>query len=709
MNTKWIQTKEKVSDTALFSFTKKFTHSGKLILKISASTRYQLYINGKFALEGPCQGTAYENYYEEADISSYLRNGENELRVLVLHVADNVFTTVFPADRPILWVEGTDENKPVIRSDASWHAHKISGRDFVRSDFIFIMHSVCPFEHLRETLTETPVEIEEGNAANLQNDGFDEWGAKGTLCLKKSPLPQMETRAEHPTKICKTTETGYVLDACCYTTAKVRVKVRGTKGDVLRLTYGECFLKSVEGWTLKKGKRDDTSGFIKGPFDVIDLTGEEQEIEFFWYRAFRYIEVSCKDIKNLSIAVTYAPYFYPFDIAAKFSCSDESYNKIWDTSIQTLLCCSHEIFVDCPHFEQQQYDMDSYLEAMYALKISGDTRLVKKAISDLAQSQQPSGLLRANYPSRMTQIIPTFSIYWLMLLHDYYVYSGDSEFVKPYLGTVDKILWAFHNLLNENGLVSSSHWPFVDWAKTFRGGVPSDGVLSPICVYSMQYSAGLKCAAHLCKLLGREALSKEYMSRKEALDKAVRIYFRNEEKGYYNDTLTTAAFSQHTAIWAILSEIETGENAVRLARIMMDPKTVSCSFSMGFFLFRALEKVGMYDLAEANLKGFQTMLDLNCTTWCENPDDPRSECHGWSASPLYEFTTGILGVKQTGIGYKSIEINPTPWHLTHAEGAVPTPLGIVSVAWKKIDGKIHLSYSAPRGMTVTVGKDVITE
>ena len=117
----------------------------------------------------------------------------------------------------------------------------------------------------------------------------------------------------------------------------------------------------------------------------------------------------------------------------------------------------------------------------------------------------------------------------------------------------------------------------------------------------------------------------------------------------------------------------------------------------------------MYDLAEVNLKGFQTMLDLNCTTWCENPDDPRSECHGWSASPLYEFTTGILGVKQTGIGYESIEINPTPWHLTHAEGAVPTPLGTVSVAWKKINGKIHLSYSAPRDMTVTVGKDVITE
>ena len=708
MNTKWIQTKEKVCENALFSFRKRFSHSGKLTLKISASTRYRLFINGKFALEGPCQGTAYENYYEEADVSSYLKDGENELSVLVLHAADNAFTSVFTADRPILWVEGTEKSKAIVQSDTSWRAFKISGRDFAQDKSV--MYSVAYFEHLHENVTETEVEIEEGNAANLQNDGFDEWGVKGTLCLKKSPLPQMETRAERPLTVCKTTENSYVLDAESYTTAKVRVKVRGTKGDVLRLTYGECFLKTADDWWgFKKGMRDDASGFIKGPSDRIDLSGEEQEIEFFWYRAFRYIEVSCKDIKNLSLTVNYAPYFYPFDITAKFSCSDENYNKMWDVSINTLLCCSHEIFVDCPYFEQQQYDMDSYLEAMYALKISGDTRLVKKAISDLAQSQQPSGLLCANYPSRVTQVIPTFSIYWLMLLHDYYIYSGDSEFVKPYLGTVDKILWAFHNLLNENGIVSSSHWPFVDWAETFPAGVPSDGVLSPICVYSMQYSAGLKCAAHLCKLLGREALSGEYLQRKEKLDKAVRVYFRNEEKGYYNDTLTTAAFSQHTAIWAILSEIETGKNALRLARIMMDPKTVSCSFSMGFFLFRALEKVGMYDLAEVNLKGFQTMLDLNCTTWCENPDDPRSECHGWSASPLYEFTTGILGVKQTGIGYESIEINPTPWHLTHAEGAVPTPLGIVSVAWKKTDGKIHLSYSAPRGMTVTVGKGIIAD
>jgi hypothetical protein len=63
-----------------------------------------------------------------------------------------------------------------------------------------------------------------------------------------------------------------------------------------------------------------------------------------------------------------------------------------------------------------------------------------------------------------------------------------------------------------------------------------------------------------------------------------------------------------------------------------------------------------------------------------NPDSPRSDCHGWSGAPLYEFSSNILGVK-TG-SETEIVIKPVTWHLTYAKGTVPTRFGLVGVNWR---------------------------
>ena len=51
---KWIEIQEKINGNGLYRFQKRFSHQGKLSLRLSASTRYKLYINGKYMCEGPC-------------------------------------------------------------------------------------------------------------------------------------------------------------------------------------------------------------------------------------------------------------------------------------------------------------------------------------------------------------------------------------------------------------------------------------------------------------------------------------------------------------------------------------------------------------------------------------------------------------------------------------------------------------------------------
>ncbi len=691
---KWIEIAQKPEANGMYIFRKRLNVSGKFTMRLSASTRYKLFINNAFLCEGPCQGTRFEHFYETVEFEA---NGTADIRVEVMHIAGNHFTPVFTTEKPMLWAEIFDSGSQIAGTDKTWSVSLVEGIDFFEGDLV--MFSAGPMEKHTMPYKEIPLTVSEGNEAFADSNSCDHVGLFNQLRLSPRPIPQMKTHAPYHPKLTKKLENTLHFDAEKYVTAKVKVTVKGEKDDILKLTYGECYVKSAVGWTFEKGQRDDASGFLTGPSDYIVLNGETQQVEFMWYRAFRFMEVSANNIDVLDLKIEIMPYFYPFDIKGTFTCSDETYNKMWDVSLNTLLCCSHEIVVDCPYFEQQQYNMDSFLEASYILQISDDTRIVKKMISDLSQSQQPNGLLLANYPSRFYQIIPTFSIYWIMLLHMYYTYSGDAAFVKPYMGVVDKILCYFDNHLTD-GLVQSTYWPYLDWAGDWENGTPHKGKQEPICVYSMQYSMGLKCAAILAKASGRLGLFEEYETRRKILNQSIKSAFWNKEKAYYNDTLTNTASSQHTGLWAILTDIDKGDDAKALLEKMLSEDMAKCSFSMGYFLFRALEKTDLYQKAFPLFDGFKTMLDQGCTAWCENPDKPRSECHGWSATPLYEFHRSILGVKPKNIGYTEVEIKPNLGHLTFAKGTIPTPHGVMEVSVTKTADGLDIQCTAPDNIQI---------
>ena len=120
---------------------------------------------------------------------------------------------------------------------------------------------------------------------------------------------------------------------------------------------------------------------------------------------------------------------------------------------------------------------------------------------------------------------------------------------------------------------------------------------------------------------------------------------------------------------------------------------------MGHFMFRAIEKVGKYEYAYKLFEGWRKMMALNCTSWCENPDTPRSECHGWSSAPIYELSSVILGVYPTEAGYRSVTVKPYIYHpgISSASGKVPTPYGEIAVSWKVEDDSFTMDISMPQG------------
>jgi hypothetical protein len=78
-----------------------------------------------------------------------------------------------------------------------------------------------------------------------------------------------------------------------------------------------------------------------------------------------------------------------------------------------------------------------------------------------------------------------------------------------------------------------------------------------------------------------------------------------------------------------------------------------------------------------------------------------SRCHGWSASPTFDLTTYVLGVRPIIPGYSRAAVDPCLGSLSRASGRVPTPLGWLSVA---VDG-LQMELQVPEGMLVhTAGR-----
>lgn len=651
-------------------------------INIFATERYKLFVNGEYVCEGPCRSAEFIRYYDTV-LCHKFRKGTNTISVLAAHLLEiDSYTTGFKKLKPMLLFEAKNSDDSIC-SDASWSLKFLKNHTMIDRTNLYVF----PFESYDDTCSYEKLEIEEFRSFDFETGYFAEWGSL-PFRLTQRKLPMISPGEKVTFKIIKKGDGFVEFDAGVYVTANVSIKLSpDTKA---RVIYSECF-EFPDG----KRMRDDSSGKLDGHYDIICSHEKELLFTTYWYRAFRFIRIECENPENILSVEAYR-YNYPLEDEGYFECSDENFNKMWDISRNTLLCCATDILVDCPYYEQQQYVMDCAIETAVLLRLTRDDRLVRKCIDEFASSQTASGLICANYPSSWTQLIPGFSFFWIFMLKDYLEYSADVEFAKKYTGTIDKILGYFENIKTADGLFSrTKEWDFVDWVPDWdKTGVPLVSKGQPNTIYALYLAYALKCAAYITEKCGRKGLSIEYSERYNSLRAAINDRLFVAEKGMFHDGGGT--FSMHTIIWAIITDVVSGEQAKEMAKKLTDKNISKSSYAMNFYLFRALEKCGMYDEALKYFGGWQKMIDLHCTTWCENPDNPRSECHGWSSAPLYEFSAKVLGVEFSFDD--EIIISPNTMGLGYAKGAVPTRHGIVAISWENKEGHFSINIKSPAGI-----------
>jgi alpha-L-rhamnosidase len=122
-------------------------------------------------------------------------------------------------------------------------------------------------------------------------------------------------------------------------------------------------------------------------------------------------------------------------------------------------------------------------------------------------------------------------------------------------------------------------------------------------------------------------------------------------------------------------------------KLLSDESLIQATMYFRFYLFMAMIKTGHGDMVLQQLRQWEDMLNLGLTTFAEKPEPTRSDCHAWSASPLYFFLSSVAGIMPAEPGFRSVLIEPRPGKLNTFKATMPHPSGPIVVDADYLDSE----------------------
>jgi len=220
-------------------------------------------------------------------------------------------------------------------------------------------------------------------------------------------------------------------------------------------------------------------------------------------------------------------------------------------------------------------------------------------------------------------------------------------------------------------------------------------------IHSLFYAMALDDAADLFARLGQGTESQRYRRLAGAVRETVHRLCWDATRQLLADTPSHKFFSQQANILAILTgTVPRSEQARLLDRLLNDPSIAQVQLYFRYYLGRAMSQTGQGDRYVDNLGPWEKMLANGMTTFGEQDGNPRSECHPWSATPVYELLTTVAGIQPGEPGFKTVRIDPALGGLRHVEAAMPHPLGMIEVSFDRVgDSGPKGSIRLPAGLT----------
>ncbi|HEY4245627.1 MAG TPA: alpha-L-rhamnosidase C-terminal domain-containing protein [Lacunisphaera sp.] len=707
------------------------------VVHVTGDARYRLFVNGHSVSFGPQRSDTTLWRYDTVDLRPWLKVGDNVLGAEVQSYGEDepyaimTLRTGFLLQGDTLAEEKVDTNETwkVFRDES----HRPLPLDRARLKTFIVVGPGDRLNGPRHPWGWTNADFDDSAwpTARVLGHGQPEgWGTDVSWWLAPRSIPAMEETplrlgrvrrasgvqpaadflaGNAPFSVPPHTKATVLLDQGFETSAFPQLTVSGGNGGRVMLTYAEALVDQAG----HKGNRDEIENR-----EILGLTDEfhpdgglHRLFAPLDFRTYRYLQLDVQTgDEPLVVEDLYGMFTgYPFKENASFASDDPELSRIWTVGWRTARLCAFETYVDCPYYEQLQYIGDTRIQSLISLYVSGDDRLMRNAIELFDRSRIPEGLTQSRYPSISPQLINTFSLFWIDMIHDYWMYRGDDGFIQARLvGMNDVLGWFERKIDPQTGLLGPlPYWTFVDWTKEWSwseargiGGTPDGAKEGGSAIVSLQFAGTLRRAAEISRAFGKAERATHYDRLAASLCAAVKQRCWDEDRRLFADTPEKKEFSQHVNVFAVLAGAVEGDAARELiGRVAHDSSLIQCSTYFRFYLLRAMKQAELGDEYLSMLGPWREMLSRGLTTFAEQPDPTRSDCHAWSASPVYDLLATVCGIESASPGFATVRIEPHLGKLKHAEGKVMHPKGEILVSLARRGDGLQAKVTLPSGVT----------
>ena len=717
----------------------RISRSAECVLRISADTYYNLYIDGSFINRGPVRHPEFSYEYDELTVA--LGEGEHLLAVLVHHIG--VECATHRLGEKMLWLE-MDTPDGCIVTDESWKAAECDGYlDSAEPMSHFGFREICDMR-LYPTGWQQPDfsddswknarilgAVSEGIHKNYKKRSlklFNYVALNGQTVDRGSFTEGDEETADFWKKVSRRLRaSGTDGGDGSYLVADFGVSLSGTAVIHYENAEDGCeLIVSYDDMLNTDGYIDNCRAF--GFSDKFILKGGCGNVTTAMARGFRYVMADVSGKCNIT-AITAVKEEYPYSECRPFVSSDGKLNKLFDQSTLTQRICTIDGFTDCVTRERVLWLGDAYMDCLGTYYSEPDRGLVLDTIYQHAYSQMPNGSLRAYTSSDLAPdwiLMTSYNMLWLNMLCDYVLFSGDSDSVRPLLPTAKRLINYLCSQRNEQGIIDTARGGdgFWDW-----GFSEDEGLLLMSNAYFIHTVERL----HAHPLFSSLISDVLYRETDELRRKCFEIFYDPSSGTFFDavrpdgerslrsqtanclailsgicpdelkSAVVSAVFDSNNLGEMAVGEWSNGERTVKPDRTKINP--VSSMYG-AMFVCRSLFDCGFDKEALRVLREvWEPFNDLPTLPELRKNGVNNTMCHGWSGAPAFLLPMYVFGIKPVLDGWKTVEFAPPEIDLgeiASVKGTVMTPYGQLKAQWTSLGGVIKLYAEIPKGIKMVM-------
>lgn len=419
-------------------------------------------------------------------------------------------------------------------------------------------------------------------------------------------------------------------------------------------------------------------------------------------------DTAAVEIENIRLRIVH----YPVKQEGGFVCSDQLLNDIYNAGKQALKMCRQSIHLDSPtHQENLGCTGDYYVESLMEYYAFGDTQLTR---FDLVRT---ADLLREG-EGRMFHT--TYSLIYMQMLWDYYMYSGDKSIFNTVLDAVEILFSHFARYEREDGILDNlPDYMFVDWLEIDGFSLHHPPKCLGQTVLNAFYYKALHIAKDIYTMFGNHRKKLVFEQKISKLKESFFACFFDSSKGCFTsgetDKISNSLigawqpqnssqkyYSVHSNALAVLYDLCPKEIEKDLMeKVLTDKSLIYPQPYFMHFVLEAINKVGLfekYGLDTIRLWGKAIDKD-KCALkegWIPVNSYAFDLSHAWGGSPTYQLPARLLGIDMIEPGWKKIKINPCLYGLDFAEISIPTPFGMFICRMDNKETELHV----PQGIEI---------